>query len=402
MDLSEEQHETLLNFQAITENWDQNLAVQILNRNAWVLHDAINEYMVYTGNLNQVHVSTASRGQTQSFYDDEILEAPPRVVRSNTVTSRPASNNSFLSKIKNTFGSVIAVPVPLHSIAADKFKDRLTRITDGECPVVSTLMLPEVIASAKSRKKMLAMYVHPSEVPWTYILEVFSHDLTIEILNSHFIFWAVEKDSPDGEIITNLLKPELFPCLAVVNTEHPQPIILEKLEGTHSTEKVISFLSRNYTTRPVIDHNQKRLIEERKLRSRQERELKEAEKILIDRQKEQQRAKEELEKKEKEERNRLEMVEKEKQLKIEKVGPEPDENDSCLVIFRMPDGKKVERRFGKERNLQVLYDFLEVLGWFGCEILFGFPSKVICELDEILETSALYPKALVIVRPKEE
>ena len=89
-------------------------------------------------------------------------------------------------------------------------------------------------------------------------------------------------------------------------------------------------------------------------------------------------------------------------MKIEKVGPEPDENDSCLVIFRMPDGKKVERRFGKERNLQVLYDFLEVLGWFGCEILFGFPSKVICELDEILETSALYPKALVIVRPKEE
>lgn len=407
MDLTQEQEETLMNFQAIIENWDHDQALQLLIRNRWVMNDAINEYMAYTGQFNQIPMipvaspSPAPLYDPQLYFEEEFQPRPTQVFRSSTTESRN-SNSSFLSKIKNTFGSVISSPIPMHSSSVDSFKSKLLKLTNGICPEINTLLLPDAILLARSSKKMLAIYLHPNDIPWDYTAQILSHDLTIDILNLHFIFWAVEKESPDAAYVINLLRPQSFPCLAVVNADHSQNVVLEKLEGTYSPEKIVTFLTRNYVIRPYIDPNQKRIIEERKIREKQERELREAEFLIIEKQKNEQRKRIEEERKVLEDRKREEEKRSENERRIEKVGPEPNGDDSCLVIFRMPDGNKVERRFAGTRNVEVLYEFIRTLGLDGFELLFGFPALVLKDLDQVLRESALFPKGIVIVRMAED
>ena len=411
MDLTQEQEETLMNFQAIIENWDQDTALQLLIRNRWVMNDAINEYMAYTGQFNQIPViqpqapvyrPQASAYHPQVYFEEEELEARPTRFERSSITEARASNTSFLSKIKNTFGSVISSPIPMHSSSVDSFKSKLLKLTNGVCPEINTFLLPDAILLAKTSKKMLAIYLHPNEVPWDYAAHILSHDLTIDILNLHFIFWAVEKESPDASYVINLLRPQSFPCLAVINADHSQNVVLEKLEGTYSPEKIVTFLTRNYIIRPYVDPNQKRIMEERKIRERQERELREAEFLIVEKQKNEQRKKIEEERKKLEERKKEEEKNRENEKRIERVGPEPVGDDTCLVIFRMPDGSKVERRFAGSRNVEVLYDFVKTLGLDGFELLFGFPAGVLKDMGEVLRESALFPKAIVIVRMAED
>ena len=83
---------------------------------------------------------------------------------------------------------------------------------------------------------------------------------------------------------------------------------------------------------------------------------------------------------------------------MEIIGEEPNGPDVAVVSFRMPNGGKIERKFAKDVKTQVLYDYLEVQGFKNVEILFGFPSAVISDKEQTLESFGIFPKALVIVR----
>lgn len=163
------------------------------------------------------------------------------------------------------------------------------------------------------------------------------------------------------------------------------------------------------------------------LREEQEREFREALKKDKENQElkqkkewEEKHKKEEERKKKKEEedaqtriKNQEEYMKKrEEQLRIAKEGsipPEPNENDpnSALIIFRLPSGKKIQRRFPKETSIPILYNFIDIQPESGVKeenysILQTMP-KVVFEKssNETLESSGLCPQSLLQVMPNE-
>jgi len=118
--------------------------------------------------------------------------------------------------------------------------------------------------------------------------------------------------------------------------------------------------------------NQSRLEEDRLLRQIQQEEYKEVERKILEQQQQKEREertrretieKEEAAKKQKEEEERAKQEAREfkKKNKLSSLPAEPEESDpsAILIIFRLPDGNRIERRFKNSDKAQVLYDYID-------------------------------------------
>jgi FAS-associated factor 2 len=113
---------------------------------------------------------------------------------------------------------------------------------------------------------------------------------------------------------------------------------------------------------------------------------------------------------EKRQREREEEMMKEKaeaalrlrQSKREQLGLEPAEGpETTQIVFRLPDGSKLTRRFLKSSAVSSLFLFLdsqesELPAY---ELVTSFPSHSFSEQDRSLEMEGLCPRALLHVRP---
>lgn len=88
---------------------------------------------------------------------------------------------------------------------------------------------------------------------------------------------------------------------------------------------------------------------------------------------------------------------------------EPDKGDqnSSTIIFRLPDGSTLERRFQKYWKIIELYYFIGTLDHVLTEeentdfdLLSPFPMKVFDNLEATIESEGLYPNAVLQVREK--
>ena len=102
------------------------------------------------------------------------------------------------------------------------------------------------------------------------------------------------------------------------------------------------------------------------MRQIQEEEFKEVERKILEQQKQKEeeektnKEKEELEtsmrlQKEEEEKKKLEHKEMTKKTKLQNLPPEPaaDDQSAILIIFRLPNGDRLERRFSNNDKAQV-------------------------------------------------
>jgi len=118
--------------------------------------------------------------------------------------------------------------------------------------------------------------------------------------------------------------------------------------------------------------NQSRIEEDRLLRQIQQEEYKEVERKILEQQQQKEREertrRETIEKeetarkqKEEEERAKQEARELKKKNKLSSLPAEPEESDpsAILIIFRLPDGNRIERRFRNSDKAQVLYDYVD-------------------------------------------
>ena len=386
--LSPEKEEILMNFQAITENWDIYRSIQILDRNAWNLNkatlEAFNEFNGFSSPEARFvpGLSQNSYMPTSQFTNTPTSQRPNIPTTQNPRSSQTNKKSGFGAKLKSLFNEVFVSSLPIISTAAESFLLKLLSQKPAHVPNFGKKILKDMLEEAKTHKKILLLYIDCDEVPSNYIQNIFCNELSAMIINDYYIGWGVHKDTNEGQTGIQALKAEKFPCIAAVKVDDPaNPIIIEKLEGVYIPEKIIEFLSRNYVTRPVVTERDKKLEEERKIRATQEKELKEAERILKKRQMEE------------------EKLRKEKKIQI--VGDEPTGNDAALVSFRLPNGSKIERKFGKERKVQVLYDFLSTQGYDNIVLLYGFPSTPFSDLSASLESCEIYPKAVVIVKNAE-
>jgi len=107
---------------------------------------------------------------------------------------------------------------------------------------------------------------------------------------------------------------------------------------------------------------QQKLEEDRLLRRIQEEEFKEVERKIKE---QKEKGANELAKKKREAEEKIQKekeAEMEKQKKKENIPAELDESDpnAILIIFRLPDGSRIQRRFDRNNKVQILYDYVDV------------------------------------------
>ena len=151
------------------------------------------------------------------------------------------------------------------------------------------------------------------------------------------------------------------------------------------------------------------------LMEKQKRELEEAEKeVYIKQQKQKeeemlkQKKKEELKLKEENLRKKVSSERKNKEQIRKNLPNEPDKTDpNCsLIMFRLPNGKTIERRFLKTWQIVELYLFINSLDNVleeedtEYDLITPFPPKTYDAFDETLEAHGLFPNAVLQVREK--
>jgi len=107
---------------------------------------------------------------------------------------------------------------------------------------------------------------------------------------------------------------------------------------------------------------QQKLEEDRILRQIQEEDYKEVErKIKQQKQKEADvKDKKKRDEEEKVQKEQLALLEKEQKRQSLPVEPAESDPNHILIIFRLPDGSRVNRRFDRNNRVQVLYDYVDV------------------------------------------
>mmetsp|Transcript_15896 Transcript_15896/g.23040 ORF Transcript_15896/g.23040 Transcript_15896/m.23040 type:complete len:384 (+) Transcript_15896:2-1153(+) len=375
--LSPAQQETLLNFQAITENYDTSLCVELLMRHNWDIGAASNEYFA----------NPQSRPRPQ-----------PRNSSSSWFGKLTSGISSFVQK---TWKSIIPDEIRGdESTSARDFVQRLSEIA-SEYPDFGTKQLSLMVKEAYEIDKPLLIYVSSKEIDSDFLREALCSEVAKAMIDPNYLAWGVEADSKDGELAMKILGVEALPCIAAVKVDNVnRPQILNKIEGLVDLSTLVEFLdTESMSLEPQEIPEDPFLRQERLIREQQEKELKEAEEIVRKQQKAERERQEKLKQEEAEKKRIEEEKEKAKQEKLAKVGEEPPEGPEVAHIsFRLPTGQKQERRFFKNQTVHTLYDYIATLDLESHEIVTGFPLAVLSNLENTLEAEGLFPKAVVHIR----
>uniref|UniRef100_A0A8C8C712 UBX domain-containing protein n=1 Tax=Oncorhynchus tshawytscha TaxID=74940 RepID=A0A8C8C712_ONCTS len=214
----------------------------------------------------------------------------------------------------------------------------------------------------------------------------------LTFLNTRMLFWACSTSRPEGYRVSQALRENTYPFLAMIMLKDRKMTVVGRLEGLIQSEDLLNQLTF------IMEANQTYLMSERLereernqtqvLRAQQDEAYLES--LRADQEKDR-RKREEQEKVQAEEEKvrqtvlaeerRRRTLEEEKELKSECLPPEPpaDDPDSVKIVFKLPNDTRVERRFLFQESLTVIYDFLfslkETPEKF--QIVTNFPRRVL-------------------------
>jgi UBX domain/UBA-like domain len=410
--LPDSQKEAVANYQAITETWNSERALEMLQKYDWDVTRASNEYFSLNTAENYINSDSDSEADLNT-YQPRLLNLRPINLYNNLRNPKvpdykkdskngndlkaddiePANTYSGRSRICSLFHCIWNSIIPEkirgeNSKAATGFSKRIKDVC--KTPLnFSKLKFQKLLNYAFQRSKPLFVYLHAYSED--YPIEIFSDNQLISLLNKEFIYWGVDSSSEEGIMLKNKLNIEIFPCSLIIKVENPKtPRVLEINPGYLDVKNIYRVLEEH------TNSANRKLIQERRLREQQEEEFKEAEKELVNREK---KNREKFEEDLKETQRIAKEKEEKKKLLVKKVGFEPVESENTAqVSFKLPSGKRIERKFNREQSIDSLYEFLESIDLHPSELVTGYPSKTLQNRESTLETEGIYPKSVIHVR----
>lgn len=230
------------------------------------------------------------------------------------------------------------------------------------------------VEEGKRSIRFVLIYIHSSSF---YDIDNFTSSIItnrefIELINTeNLIFWACSLDYPEGYKAFQSLKASTYPFFALIGLKNNKMIVMKKIEGAQTLESVISKL------KSAIDNNVYSLILARM--ERQERDMASMiraqqdaafeESLRADQEKERKK-REEKQRKEQEQRieEQRKKAETERQAKIvemkksllKQISDEPEISNelSLRIMFKLPNGSRLERRFLSTDPVKFLYYFV--------------------------------------------
>ncbi|XP_020605014.1 FAS-associated factor 2-like [Orbicella faveolata] len=281
----------------------------------------------------------------------------------------------------------------------------------------------QALDDAKRELRFLLVYLHSSEHQDTveFCRSTMTNEGFREYVNGNMLFWAANVKSTEGYKVSRALREATYPFLALICLRDNRMTVVGRMEGLMNVDRYVSHLAR------LIEDNEPALVVARA--DRQERtqaqqlrdEQDEAyyESVRADQEKERRKREEEdkkrLEeetkrKKEEARRDRAQSIAQDRLDRKLRIPEEPENSDpnSIRVLIKLPNGKRLERRFLKSHSLQALYDFVFCDEESPAEFVLvsNFPRKIYAfdssNEDQTLETAGIEANALLFVQNVED
>ncbi|XP_063244113.1 FAS-associated factor 2 [Bacillus rossius redtenbacheri] len=409
-DLSPEQTEKIVQFQDLTGIEDMTVCRDVLQRHAWDLEVAVQEQL----NLREGRPSVYRPDSAPlALVDDRAAQ--------HTYFAPPPSGYSYprdglLGFVKYVLGLVVrvaynAVSGVLSSVCRLFLPDPRTYVSDPLGDVMGFIAMYEerygarhpvfyqgtysqALSDAKQELRFLLVYLHCDDHQDTdkFCRVTLTSTDVIEYINTNMLFWACSVTTPEGYRVSQALRENAYPFLAVIVLRDNRMTVVGRLEGSLEPRGLLDHLQR------IVADNEASLVAARADRVersfnqtlRQQQDEAYLESLQADQEKERRRT-EERERREGEERlrqeeeraeqDRKEEIHKQKVEYLTRIPEEPSPNDANAVhiVIKLPNGLRLERRFLQTDSLEALYYYVfchpESPDVF--EIVTSFPKKVL-------------------------
>ncbi|XP_075897727.1 FAS-associated factor 2 [Nelusetta ayraudi] len=231
----------------------------------------------------------------------------------------------------------------------------------------------QALNDAKRELRYLLVYLHGDDHQDTdeFCRSTLCTEEVTTFLNTRMLFWACSTSKPEGYRVSQALRENTYPFLAMIMLKDRKMTVVGRLEGLIQSEDLINQL--NF----IMEANQTHLMSERLEREernqtqvlRQQQDEAYLESLRADQEKDRKKREEEEQLRQEEEKvrqsalaeeRRRQNLEEEKERKSECLPPEPAASDpeSVKIVFKMPNDTRVERRFLFGQSLTVIYDFV--------------------------------------------
>lgn len=412
-DLCAEQIGKLFQFQNLTGIESLPTCRDVLQRHNWDLESAVQDQL----NLREGRPSVFA-GTSETSSAPTVIVDPTRQQIFNSEASGTGNVLSFVidyilrtfyytfvSVVRFTWSLVWPEPrPPITDPVADvgRFIQNYESIYGNGHPVFYRGSYKQALNDAKQELRFLVIYLHQSDQSdcSNFCSSVLPNNNVISFLNeSNILFWACEQDTNEGNRVATALQANAYPYVAVVVLRESRMTLVGRMEGPVSPEEFIRRL------RSVFEANEAYLIAARaermersfkqSLREQQDRAYLES--LRADEQKEQ--LKREKENQEREARLQKEKLDelikaKKEELKRKKIDllaripqePPIEEPGALTIVFIMPGGIRIERRFADISPLSDVLDFV-----------FCYPSS-----PDIFEVATNFPKRVLSTEDRDK
>ncbi|XP_019872029.1 FAS-associated factor 2 [Aethina tumida] len=407
--LTGEQTEKVLEFQNLTGIEDIAICRDVLARHSWNLEVAVQEQLNIREGRPSVYAVETRPPQVVS--DDPMLPAhsyyaPPTDGSGSGL--RGVMHAIFGLLFNVAYTTVVTFVQIARRMLGIEYRPRTDPVEEvmefirsyedrygSTHPVFYQGTFSQALNDAKRELRFLLVYLHDADATDTELFcrSTLSNRSLVEYVNAHFLFWGCSAHSDEGRRTMNAVKcGGRRPFLGVLVLKEGHMTIVGRLEGhceagllVQRLRAVVQEFDRNLVqaradrveasiNRSLRQHQDEAFMEslradqEKERRREEQRRQEEAERLRIE------------EEKKAEEARRL-SIKKEKIESVHKVPEEPDSShpDVVHVVFKLPCGSRLDRRFLKTHSLEHVFYFVfchpEAPDSF--EITTNFPKRVL-------------------------
>ncbi|KAL1123568.1 hypothetical protein AAG570_002644 [Ranatra chinensis] len=380
----------------------------MLERHDWDLEVAVQEQL----NMNE------GRPSVYALTDQSATSPPPTVVVSDSLVqhvffSPPSAWGgkfgylvSFVFQFcYNTFTSVLKFAYSLiwndtRRKVTDPVGDVLRfvqhfNVTYGtEHPVMYQGSYGQALNDSKRELRFLLIYLHKdaNQDADNFCRECLTNREVINYINCHMLFWACNVSSEEGARVSSTLRASTFPFMAVIVLRESRMTLVGRLEGpVNSAELLTRLRAVVIANEACLDTARSERIERNLTQTiRREQDAAYLESLRADQEKERRRCEEEEKRKREETLQRELMLQEQlKKEAIQKakidlasdipVEPEQTDPEALRIVFKMPSGERIERRFLKSNTLKDVFNFVfcHPSSPDSFEIVTNFPKRVL-------------------------
>ena len=237
----------------------------------------------------------------------------------------------------------------------------------------------QVLNDAKRELKFLLIYLHSATISKhiqsgqervtetiSFCRNTLSNPEVVDYVNKNMLFWACDISSPEGYRVSHSINARTYPLLVIIGLRDNKMTIMGRSEGDCTPQEFLGRLQRvvNDNERYINAARHERLERSLTQTLRAQQDVAYEESLRADREKEKkrQREREEQQQIEKEIQENVEAGERRAKLKeevrieiMQQIPSEPAETeaDTLNIIFKLPNGMRINRRFLKSDSLIV-------------------------------------------------